>query len=438
MSLFIILISFFIKQVFLVKYLSIPFKRNLKDLTEDNIMEKLFNNDIYASIKVGSESQEIPLSFKMNSYPLYIISSDINIPGKKLYDYKKSTSFKKLDNETQTKFEEQEFNEGNKSSDKFNLGISNFKNLENIKFIHATNMNEKYIINEVGSIGLSINENLNLTDTDFIYQLKKRDLIDGYSFFFKYNDLKKEKGEIIIGAKPHEYDKNYNVSDFKSVNVEIDSYKRNHWMLNFDKIDFYNHSLLNGKCIFQIEKGLIIAPNSVKKNIEDIFKYNECEEKTFFSNEFNNSYIYFVCKQEMDIKQFSDLSFYSRSMNITFKLDNNDLFYNFNKKKYFLIIFHSKKLESNWYLGSIFLKKYDIIFDKHTKTIGTYEKFQKGWKFIYLIIILLILIIIGLIIFIVCYLLRKRRKTRVNEIDDDFDYIPHRQTMNQNNETKLI
>ena len=61
MSLFIILISFFIKQVFLVKYLSIPFKRNLKDLTEDNIMEKLFNNDIYASIKVGSESQEIPL-----------------------------------------------------------------------------------------------------------------------------------------------------------------------------------------------------------------------------------------------------------------------------------------------------------------------------------------------------------------------------------------
>ena len=140
----------------------------------------------------------------------------------------------------------------------------------------------------------------------------------------------------------------------------------------------------------------------------------------------------------MDIKQFSVLSFYSRSMNITFKLDNNDLFYNFNKKKYFLIIFHSKKLESNWYLGSIFLKKYDIIFDKHTKTIGTYEKFQKGWKFIYLIIILLILIIIGLIIFIVCYLLRKRRKTRVNEIDDDFDYIPHRQIMNKNNETKLI
>ena len=115
---------------------------------------------------------------------------------------------------------------------------------------------------------------------------------------------------------------------------------------------------------------------------------------------------------------------------MNFTLNHEDLFYKFNQRYYFLIVFPNK-LNNEIILGTPFLKKYDIIFNMEQGRIGFYTEINKSTVFTltHLIIIILFLIIIGLVLFIYFSLCKKKRKLRVNEIEDDFDYIPHRQQL---------
>ena len=126
-----------INKIITVKYLKLSFKRNLtSSLTPENLMQNLFNNDIYTKIKIGSEKEEIPISFKMNSYPFYIISTDAQLSQNKMYHYEKSKTFTKFTNDTKTSYKgEQDFDNANTASDILNLPQKNFENLEqNLNF----------------------------------------------------------------------------------------------------------------------------------------------------------------------------------------------------------------------------------------------------------------------------------------------------------------
>ena len=45
-------------------------------------MSNLYNNDIFTYIKLGSNLEKIPISFKMNSFPFYILTSETIIQMK--------------------------------------------------------------------------------------------------------------------------------------------------------------------------------------------------------------------------------------------------------------------------------------------------------------------------------------------------------------------
>ena len=62
-----------------IKILKLKFERNITSiLTPNNLMSNLYNNDIFTYIKLGSNLEKIPISFKMNSFPFYIITSETN------------------------------------------------------------------------------------------------------------------------------------------------------------------------------------------------------------------------------------------------------------------------------------------------------------------------------------------------------------------------
>jgi len=412
-----------------VKILKLNFERNLtSNLTPNNLMSNLYNNDIFTIITLGSSLEKIPISFKMNSFPFYIITTETNQSKNIFFHNEKSTSYYKEKNDLNTNFTDQDFIKGKLSSETIIFNNENsFQKIEKFNFISITNINEKNIINEAGTIGLNIiNSHFNLIHSDFILQLKNKQLINSFPFTFKYTDLKKEKGEFILGSLPEEYDKKYNVNKYKF------SYSKFYidkpiWGLDLENVYFNNEKInkLVDLCFFQIEIGLIISPNYEKEFFEkNFFNKNNCYEKNFISEDFNN-FNYFICDSNVNIKKFNDIIFYNKNLDMNFTLNYNDLFYKFENKYYFLIVFYQNKRNYNWIFGSPFLKKYQMIFDKDKKIISIYEKDDNhNISFAYIIIFILIVIIIFLVFYIVFYLFKNKRKLRANEIDENFEYLP--------------
>ena len=119
------------------------------------------------------------------------------------------------------------------------------------------------------------------------------------------------------------------------------------------------------------------------------------------------------------------LNFYVKDINFTFSLTEEDLFYELDGKKYFLVLFQN--LESDyyqWILGKPFLKKYQMVFDIDKKTIGTYKAKKSSGLGYWWIAIVGFVVVIGLLAYIISFVLKKPRKKRATELDDDFDYTP--------------
>ena len=412
-----------------IKILKLKFERNItSNLTPNNLMSNLYNNDIFTYIKLGSNLEKIPISFKMNSFPFYIITSETNQYKNIFFHNEKSTSYYKEKDDLNTNFTDQDFIKGKLSSETISFNNENsFQKIKKFNFISITNINEKSIINEAGTIGLNIlNSHSNLINSDFILQLKNKQLIDSYPFTFKYTDLFKEKGEFILGNLPEEYDKNYNANKYKF------SYSKFYieqpiWGLDLEIVYFNNEKInkLIDLCFFQIEIGLIISPNYEKEIFQKhFFNISNCLEKNFISED-SNQFNYFICDSNVDIKKFNDIIFYNKNLDMNFTLSYKDLFYKFENKYYFLIVFYQNKRNYNWIFGSPFLKKYQMIFDKDKKVISIYENDdKKNFSFVYIIIFILVVIIIFLVCYISFYLFKNKRKLRANEIEENFDYLP--------------
>jgi flagellar biosynthesis/type III secretory pathway M-ring protein FliF/YscJ len=74
------------------------------------------------------------------------------------------------------------------------------------------------------------------------------------------------------------------------------------------------------------------------------------------------------------------------------------------------------------------MKKYEMIFDPENKLIGFYNDYKgKSFNISFTILIIFIIIIIGLIVIVNHIMKLKRRKTRANEIDEVYDYVPANQ-----------
>ena len=390
------------------KYIKYPFKR-IKPQNNKPLIETILQNDLEITIEIGTPSQKINLNLRSQYYTFFVSGSNVNHPIKK-FNEKESNTCKILNN-TLISYSGQEYSKGYKISETIKI---NGKKIDNVTLILASEIH--YI--ESGNIGLRpFESDYNIYDFNFIYQIKKSANFDNYSFSLNYID--DDNGEFIIGTYPHTYDKRYNEKNF--IFQKIGTYKSNlYWLFNINNIKYGNSTLTGSenKCLINIEFGLISAPDSMRSFFSDSFLTKNNCTPTFYNN-----YIFYFCPEDK-IKNFKDLIFYSKDLKYEFIFTYKDLFIKDNDKYIFGIVFDNNVYNYFWNFGHIFLKKYYLTFDLEKRIIGLYNKIENSifnWGIIFDVI--LIIVILCLSIYILFHL-KKPRKIRANELqEDNYEYI---------------
>ena len=183
----------------------------------------------------------------------------------------------------------------------------------------------------------------------------------------------------------------------------------------------------------------VIFPNDVKGIISSK-RYQEYVNETFFNELFklkkcyselinNTKDLYseimiYYCDKDIDIKKIESIKFYSKENNFTFTLDYNDLFQIYNDKYVFLASFYSSY--GVWRLGEVFQKKYSMFLDMDNKLFGFYTKknnINNNNFYFISIIFILVLVILFLSGLLYNSLIKKKRKLRANELEDNYEYF---------------
>ena len=199
----------------------------------------------------------------------------------------------------------------------------------------------------------------------------------------------------------------------------------------------------------QFNIGIIVAPEEIGKFLEKEFFEEYLNKNICFKGHLSiNNYFYCKNTKEFDEKKFKDLSFKNVELSIIFKLGYKELFYSKGDYIYFLIIF--RKVDE-WIFGEIFLKKYHLVFNQDSKTIGYYQdienednnnneknsgengKDKNNFKLTLTNILLLLILLCNIIVGIVFYAKKGKRKNRANELDDDYEY---KDSINEDKEAK--
>ena len=415
---FFFVLSFIYINLTYESYIVYPFKKSTKE--KKSYPENLLQNDLEITLKIGTPPQSVDLNLRSRIYTFFVTSSQVNLPYK-LFNEKESTSLVQI-SKKETNFTNMEYSKGLKISESIYI---NNKELKGITLMLGTEL----AYNECGALGLRlINSHESSNDLSFIYQIKKYANLDSYTFTLKYkND---EEGDLIIGAYPHVYDNKFNEKNFFYSKAGSNKNGVN-WVLNFDIIKYNNKSVNVGskKSLINIEYGLIQAPFKYKNYFKNNFYGDRCSEK--FNERRNVTIVH--CSSNFDITSFKDLIFELKDIETQFVFTYKDLFIKENNEYIFGIVFDEDvdAKDPTWIFGKPFMKKYELVYDLDRKIIGLYkegnespsEKSKVNVVFIILLIIL-ILAVAGLSYFIFFYL-KKTRKSRAFELNDDnFDYVP--------------
>ncbi len=418
------LILFVFQQNIKSEILKFPFKTEIEEIT---------NNDIYTStqiknkeiinLEIGNPIQKIPVVVKFNEFSFYISG---NLVLNSIYNEKNSNSFSS-NNKTEFSCSDNTVNLGFYAKE--NFYFSNIKNdnlkYEKIQFILATSI----IKDDNNVLGLKIIKNKEKEKDNFINELKSKKIINNNIWTFKFDKKDFNKGDLIIGDYPHNYDlKNFKKENLKITKIENSiSHKFNEWIIKFDDIKFNDTNIIIRNVKLEIEFGLIKAP----ANYYNIF-YNKIFINCYYSQhnceqiDLNYNYFSYVFNKNFDISKFPNITFFNKELEYNFTLDYKDLFKEFDGKYYFLIVFQ-RNYNIDWTFGKLFFKKYQFIFNTDNRIIGFYnQNFQikKSNFYVYFIFIFCLIFII-LILFYIYFSKFRSRKIRLNEIEDGYDYTPN-------------
>ena len=301
-----------------------------------------------------------------------------------------------------------------------------------------------------GVIGLSIGNN------DLIYQLKRDREINNYEFNIKYSDINEQKGEIIIGDSPHNYDKNnYNESDLRSAKVVKDYYWK--WTLPISNIYIPEHNFMIQKYelgTFKIEEFFIEGTKEYFDIIQNIFFNKYIEEKICFIQKHKKSrliteFYHFMCNIKDDNKRkeffgnFPSLVFYQKEMNVNFTFDYRDLFTIFPDNNRILFNIEFDNEAQKWVFGKPFFKKYQLIFDLESKLIKYYIRTNEernlnntnSGKIAFIVFLVIIVFFLGVLVG-KALCTKYNRKIRANELEDEFSY--NSKNVEEENDMKSI
>ena len=388
------------------------------------------NIELLTEIFIGTPLQKIPSILSFNTYSIYIPDNSFII-GK----------FNQLDSKTlipniYKNIPKNCSFEGNSipCSTAKDIGsvINNYESNElfTIYFILLTNSsNNSYNFN-YALLGLKNKPYSSDIKTHLIWVMKTNSLIDNYVFTIKYKN--NNEGELIIGNYPHEYNSNYKEENLRFVEGKVIN---DGWSMKFSNIysENFKSDINIGQFSLSIEG--IIGSNDYIKYINETF-FNNLIEKNIckihiIKDNRNNIFYQYICNKNLRIKEFKKLIFENKNLNYSFEFEPQNLFLYENNNYYSLILFSNQNLNT-WILGEIFVKKYQLIFEPNESSIGIYLKKEKLYIF-YIIIIILTIFIFLLSFFLNKQLILKKRKLRVNELDENVDYIPKKDYKKINN-----
>ena len=409
-----------IPQILTNSFISLPF--SVKYLQENpdssNIIKYLTKKDILIEIKLGSKKESFYLSLNLKSFATVIASSQNKNINSKTFNELDSKTFSYL-NETKIKPLVDVYNEALLSQDKLTV-----KNIEISKFNFVLSINQTS--NNSGTIGLkyekdSIESKL-INSTNFINQLKNNKIIGNGKFYINFQN--ENKGNFVLGKNL--YNNNNNNNNLVSVKSFSDKNGVHRWSFCFEQVKINNKSLYvkNKQECGEISSdfGLVVGSTDFYYYINK--KYFENKKECNFKKE--GIYYYFICEKNT---KFDDDDKFNFEINlfdnkeIKFNFDKNELFYNFNDKIIFKILF----LEDNnfWKFGHMFLHKYNLMFDNDEHTIGFYKnenKFIQPLNYFKILSFILIAIIVAMIV-IYFYFRKENLFYKENEINEKIHYI---------------
>ena len=423
--------------------INLPFKKRNTDLSKfspENIIYKgLQYNTIITDIRIGTKPQIIPMIIDLYHYDFFISGETDNDNNKNTILFNQSNSITFTNFGKFGDFGGRGFTIGYKSSDFYYLNDNEEKKY-NISFILALDPDDG--ISGMIGLKLSVEEDKEILEYNFIKQLKKVNAINDYYFTIKY--INYTDGNLIIGDLPENYDESFKNIEYKETYV-INPNSPSSWNIQFDSIytKFKNNDeitdLGNANAYFRIELGITIGNEEYRKELLNNFMYEEINKGNCMEKFVSYYYIYY-CNSTVDFSKMKNLYFYNKELNYSFEFTYKDLFFynELDDKYYFLIEFEKNTGRNRWLIGEFFFKKYQLIFNQEKKKIGIYtgrklindseEDIKMSWldknKWYLLLMIFLIILLIALAILIYYIIKNKpRRKIKANELaDEDYDY----------------
>ena len=412
------LITFnFTKNLTKIKSFSPGGKVNYMDLYKENIL--------YINNTLGSNKQHVPLQIKMKSYGTQVLSRALNPKNIDYFDNTTSTSYNLIQASTYS------LNKGYLSTDVLvdqqGTEIKHF----NFFFVDEPDNMDINCLN----LGLYFTDDDKSTNvTNILYTLKSQDYIDRYTFSFQFDPHSSKAGQIIFG---------------QNITQEMPRAKYAVWN---DNVDFYLKFKSVKAGSFELTKSETPALSYVKLRIEEDAIYFPSDYKEYVLENFFNkepakskcmnetsedSNFYIIkCDKDIDLSEFDNLTFYNDEMELSFTLTAKDMFVSVDKFKYFkgMMPFDSSIFENEpWSFGTLFLRKYQIIFDNDNKIMGfaknntDYEEEEEtnsGGHFPWFTVLLIIGIIlfIGAAAYLVLFVFKKEKSQSPYQIHEDVDY----------------
>ena len=298
----------------------------------------------------------------------------------------------------------------------------------------------------------------------------------------------KYDGFIIVGLLETDYENIFSANDITSSYLLMGKSKNIEGLFSsiyfkyLDKTIYCERELGFG---MDINHNYIICAKDYYEKIKQYYfnqyiNHTICEERISFNSGDKNFMIICNSTIKIDLEKFPSLKLFNLDLNYEFELDYKDLFLEIDDKIYFLAIYHqplSSTSDAIWNFGKILLKKYPFMYNEDRKTLyfvhlkkyndhsiepdkedkndnntsgnpdindkndintnptkNNNKSFWNENKEYIIISLLLIVLIVGIIFGYVFgrKVWEKHRKTRANELDDNYEYTQ------EDNDSKLI
>lgn len=440
---------------------------------DSDIINNIVTNGKYINLSIGTPSQNVPFELDTTCQTFSV--------SNKTFDRNESITYEQISvREAHYNYEIVE--NGYTSRDVLNIDNSINKS---INFIYGT----KFLYskrNNIGVIGLLIPNRVQYGAYPFFESLKLVKLVnlsiwtlkffDNISLFDMITYNKEDQniiGELIFGDEPSKYENDtekYNSSEYQKIHPLSDDGDI-FWTFEFSNIYLTFKEKKNDSKIYFLGRkaaeiiinfSFMIGPTYFFDFIKENFFSKYLSEHICFERGVEFFYTYIECESSLKIDSFPDISFEHSGFETTFKLTYKDLFVEdkSNNKFYFLILKRYNYLD--WVLGTVFLRKFQFVFDIDSKTIGYYRQPQKDKEenkpkngdgnnpnnsnIIKIFVISILLVIFSILFIVLGMVIQKKfcnkdRRLRANELDDNFNYESHNDDNNIlaiNDDKKLI